>query len=142
VDVLAHVAVRALRERALRTEVVRLRSVLERGTSAESLVAKSPAMRQALDLAARAARSKAPVLLTGESGTGKSRLARFIHDSGDRAAKPFVQINCAALPAALLEAELFGVRRGAFTGADTLCRTGAGDLAGPGTRGAFELCHA
>lgn len=117
VDVLAHVAERALRERALRTEVVRLRRAIDDRGTAESLVARSAAMRQALDLAARAARGKAPVLLTGESGTGKSRLARFIHDHSERAAMPFVQINCAALPAALLEAELFGVRRGAFTGA-------------------------
>jgi DNA-binding NtrC family response regulator len=106
---------RALRERTMRREIVRLRREL--GDDRGNLVAASPAMRKVLDLARRAARSTASVLITGESGTGKGALARWIHEQGGRAAGPFVQVNCAALPSGLVEAELFGVRRGAFTDA-------------------------
>jgi DNA-binding NtrC family response regulator len=106
---------RALRERTMRREIVRLRREL--GDDRGSLVAGSPVMHKVLDLARRAARSTANVLITGESGTGKGALARWIHDHGARAAGPFVQVNCAALPSGLVEAELFGVRRGAFTDA-------------------------
>lgn len=98
---------RALRERAMRREIVRLRS----RTVAELpplLVARSGAMQRAVDLARRAARSEATVLLSGESGVGKGQFARFIHEQGARAAKPFVHVACSALPAALAEGELFG----------------------------------
>ncbi len=81
------------------------------------LVAESPAMQRAVSLARRAAATDAVVLITGESGVGKGALARAIHDWSARAAAPFIQLNCAALPAALVESELFGVRRGAFTDA-------------------------
>ncbi|PZR08690.1 MAG: sigma-54-dependent Fis family transcriptional regulator [Archangium gephyra] len=107
---------RALRERMLRREVVRLREAATR-EAPHGLAARSPAMQQALDLATRAARSQLPVLITGESGVGKGALARFIHDSSGHAGGRFVQLNCAALPTGLAEAELFGVRRGAFTDA-------------------------
>ena len=83
----------------------------------ETLVARSPAMRRVLDLARRAAASDATVLVTGESGTGKERLARFIHATSPRRDGAFVAIDCGALPDTLLESELFGHRRGAFTGA-------------------------
>jgi DNA-binding NtrC family response regulator len=106
---------RALRERTMRREIVRLRREL--GDDRGNLVATSPAMTKALDLARRAARSSANVLITGESGSGKGALARWIHDRGPRADGPFVHVNCAALPSGLVEAELFGVRRGAFTDA-------------------------
>jgi DNA-binding NtrC family response regulator len=106
---------RALRERTMRREIVRLRREL--GDDRGNLVAGSPAMVKVLDLARRAARSTASVLVTGESGSGKGALARWIHDHGPRAAGPFVHVNCAALPSGLVEAELFGVRRGAYTDA-------------------------
>ncbi|HVV85134.1 MAG TPA: sigma-54 dependent transcriptional regulator, partial [Kofleriaceae bacterium] len=107
---------RALRERTMRREIVRLRRDLGEGDE-QPLVARSPAMARVLELARRAARSDATVLVTGESGVGKGALARWIHERSRRRDGPLVQINCAALPAALVEAELFGVRRGAFTDA-------------------------
>ncbi len=85
------------------------------GTS--ELVAKSPAIRRLLELADRAAPTDATVLITGESGTGKERLARYIHDRSKRRQGPFLAIDCGALPESLLESELFGHRKGAFTGA-------------------------
>src|SRR5262249_54454150 len=78
---------------------------------------REPAMRQALDVAFRVAPSEATVLLRGESGTGKGVLARAIHDRSPRAAGPFVTVHCPSLSADLLESELFGHARGAFTGA-------------------------
>jgi DNA-binding NtrC family response regulator len=106
---------RALRERTMRREIVRLRREL--GDDRGQLIATSPAMQKVLDIARRAARSTASVLVTGESGSGKGALARWIHDRGARSDGPFVHVNCAALPSGLVEAELFGVRRGAFTDA-------------------------
>ncbi|HYX42054.1 MAG TPA: sigma 54-interacting transcriptional regulator, partial [Pyrinomonadaceae bacterium] len=81
------------------------------------LIAQSAAMREAVRLAGRVAETDANVLVTGESGAGKDALALFIHRQSRRASQPFVKIDCASLPRELLEAELFGYERGAFTGA-------------------------
>jgi DNA-binding NtrC family response regulator len=115
-DTLVLAIERALRERTMRRELVRLRRDLGEDGGA-GLVARSPAMAQVLDVARRAARSDATVLITGESGVGKGALARWIHERSARRDGPLVHVNCAALPGGLVEAELFGVRRGAFTDA-------------------------
>jgi DNA-binding NtrC family response regulator len=115
-EVLVLAIKRALRERQMRREIVRLRAAALRDVPT-GIAARSAGMQQSLELARRAARSHLPVLITGESGVGKGALARFVHDSSARSAGRLVQLNCAALPAGLAEAELFGVRRGAFTDA-------------------------
>jgi DNA-binding NtrC family response regulator len=81
------------------------------------IVGQSPALRRVLDIATQAAPSSATVLILGESGTGKELIARYIHSKSGRASGPFVAVNCAAIPETILEAELFGHERGAFTGA-------------------------
>jgi DNA-binding NtrC family response regulator len=97
-----------------------------------AIVGRSPELLRALNRARAAASSDADVLIEAESGTGKELLARFIHDSSDRCGKPFVAVNCAAVPEALLESELFGHGRGAFTGA-VASRPGKFELADGGT---------
>lgn len=115
-ETLLHTIERVLRERSLAREVARLQSESLARDTKGGLVARSEAMRRVLELAERAARADTPVLLTGESGTGKSVVARFIHESSGRTGE-FVELNCASLPANLVESELFGVKRGAFTDA-------------------------
>ena len=107
---------------------------------AERLIGSSPAMRALRRRLARVARSEATVLLTGESGTGKELCAEAIHAASPRAAGPFVPVNCGAIPAELIEAELFGHRRGAFTGA-VADRAGAAQAASGGTLFLDELCE-
>ncbi|MCG8564143.1 MAG: sigma 54-interacting transcriptional regulator, partial [Desulfobacterales bacterium] len=98
------------------------------------IVAQSRAMQQTLHLALKLARIDASnILIQGESGTGKGLLAKFIHTNGIRGDKPFIQINCAALPENLLEAELFGYEKGAFTGARESGKAGLFELASQGT---------
>ncbi len=98
------------------------------------IVAKTPSMKQAVHLALKLARIGASnILLQGESGTGKGLLAKFIHKHSLRSGKPFIQINCAALPENLLEAELFGYEKGAFTGARETGKAGLFELAAGGT---------
>jgi len=107
---------RAFKDRQLHREIVRVAKD-DRDVIPGGLVAESPNMQRILQLAGRAAQINSPVLLTGESGVGKGALARFIHDHSPRANGPFLQINCAALPFTLVESELFGVRKGAYTDA-------------------------
>ena len=103
---------------SLRQEVSRLREEVNISRRYREIIAKSPAMTRALEVAAKVARHKSPVLVTGESGTGKELVARLIHDESERAKHAFVPVNCGAIPENLLESELFGYTRGAFTGAD------------------------
>ncbi|MDY0002891.1 MAG: sigma-54-dependent Fis family transcriptional regulator [Polyangia bacterium] len=98
----------------------------------QGIVAKSPAMARVLDLARRVAKVDSTVLITGESGSGKERIARLVHDESTRAAGPFIAINCGAITETLLESELFGHARGAFTGA-THDRPGLFEAANHGT---------
>ena len=108
---------RALAHRALALENEQLRRAVDRSGSLGELIGKSPAMREIFALIKRIAHGRSSVLITGESGTGKEVVARAIHFHGDRSEKAFVPINCTAIPEGLLESELFGHVRGAFTGA-------------------------
>jgi transcriptional regulator with PAS, ATPase and Fis domain len=104
------------------------------------LIARSDLMREVLRLAERVAATDSTVLISGESGTGKDTLAAWIHDRSARSAREFVKIDCAALPAELIEAELFGYERGAFTGA-TEGRPGRFEAAHKGTLLLDEIAH-
>lgn len=107
---------KAFERRALTEENARLRAQVDR-QHPKDLLGRSAAMRKVLDIAERVAAGRSTILITGESGTGKERIARFVHESSDRKDKPFLVMNCGAIPEALLESELFGHERGAFTGA-------------------------
>jgi DNA-binding NtrC family response regulator len=109
---------KALGERALRSEVVRLREEVNRRDRLDNLIGRSPAMQEVFGLIRRMANSQASVLVTGDSGTGKELVARAIHAHGPRKARPFVAMNCAAIPETLLESELFGYARGAHSTAN------------------------
>ncbi|MBL0089837.1 MAG: sigma 54-interacting transcriptional regulator [Ideonella sp.] len=102
---------------ALSQQVEALTSTIEPSARGGMLVGASKAFRSAHELLQRAANTQVTVLLTGETGVGKERFARALHEMSDRAQAPFVAVNCAALPSELIEAELFGVEKGAYTGA-------------------------
>ena len=120
---------RAVEHAALRREVERLEAVVQDARGFEDLVGASPVMTRLYDLLERAADSDASVLVTGESGTGKELVAEALHRRSRRAGGPFVAVNCAAVPDPLLESELFGHEKGAFTDARTT------------RRGLFEEAH-
>lgn len=106
-----------LRKKSLQEEVKHLRLQLPQYGESGDFVSTSPKIAQIKEIARQVAATDVPVLILGESGVGKEVLARFIHFHAGRADKPFVKVNCAALPHDLLESELFGYERGAFTGA-------------------------
>ena len=108
---------RALQQRALEDENRRLRRAVDRTSAFGDLIGTSPAMQEIFALIRKIAHGRSSVLITGESGTGKEVVARTLHFHGSRADKPFIPINCTAIPEGLLESELFGHVRGAFTGA-------------------------
>jgi len=110
---------KALENRLLKKEVVRLKKEVESRYHFHQLIGKSPSMQKIYDLIQRISDSSGNVLITGESGTGKELVAKAIHYNGVRKEGPFVAVNCAAIPETLLESELFGYKRGAFTDAKT-----------------------
>jgi two-component system NtrC family response regulator len=131
-DELEVIVGRHLERRHLASENRELRQQLQSRYRLEGLETSNPKMAQAINLAARAAASRATILIRGSSGTGKELLARAIHYASPRAKRPLVAVNVAALPETLLESELFGHERGAFTGADREHR-GRFELANGGT---------
>ena len=132
VDQLRVAVERALRHRGLQVENRNLRQQLKQTLGLENVVGRSPAMTQVFELVKKAARSEANILVLGESGTGKELIARAIHANSPRASGPFVPVDCASLPEQLLESELFGHEKGAFTGA-VRTKTGLVEAAHRGT---------
>ena len=117
IDQLRVAVERALGQRQLALENLRLREQLQETYAFENIVGRSSAMAQVFELVRKAARSEASILIIGESGTGKELIARAIHANSPRAAEAFVAVDCASLPENLLESELFGHEKGSFTGA-------------------------
>ncbi len=119
IDELILTVKKALENRLLKKEVVRLKKEVESRYHFHHLIGKSPLMQKIYDLIERIRESSGNVLITGESGTGKELVAKAIHYSGLRKEGPFIAVNCAAIPEPLLESELFGYKKGAFTDAKT-----------------------
>ena len=120
------------KSRRNQTAVERRKGLLERSFVFEGVFGESPKLLDALEIAEKAAPTELPVLIDGESGTGKELVAKVIHANGSRADKPYISVNCGAIPDNLLESELFGHKRGAFTGA-TSDRRGKFETADKGT---------
>jgi DNA-binding NtrC family response regulator len=129
---LSHVVAQALAQQRLREENLRLRGTIDEMAGEQQIVGQSPAMRKVLELIEHVAKTEATVLILGESGTGKELVARAIHAASKRRYAPLVAVNCGGLPDSLLEGELFGHEKGAFTGADEP-RKGKIELADGGT---------
>ncbi len=129
---LTEIVAKAAEKKALRRENSALREVITRRDGLPQIVGESPEVRDVLSMIARVAASDRPVLIHGESGTGKELVARTVHLRSRRAARPFVSVNCGALPDTLLETELFGHKRGAFSGA-VASRVGLFEAADGGT---------
>jgi formate hydrogenlyase transcriptional activator len=119
-------------EERIRNENIALREEIDRSSMFEEIVGSSAALRRVLGLVERVAKTDSTVLITGETGTGKELIARAIHKKSRRAARAFVRVNCAAIPASLIASELFGHEKGAFTGA-LQRRLGRFELANGGT---------
>ena len=132
IEELKSVIRRALAHRTLEAEKRQLEINVSEGCHFGKLVGLSPQMLKAYDLIRRAARTPTNILITGESGTGKELVARAIHENSPRASQPFVTINCGGMPEQLIESELFGHKKGAYTGA-TADKSGLFDLANQGT---------
>ncbi|MYC70388.1 MAG: sigma-54-dependent Fis family transcriptional regulator [Gemmatimonadetes bacterium] len=139
-DVLDRIVDRALEQRHRISENELLREQVGERVSFGGIMGCSPAIEEALNVVARAAPSRATVLLRGESGTGKELMARAVHEASPRADHPFVAVNCAALNKGLIESELFGHEKGAFTGADAR-RVGRFEQADGGTLFLDELAE-
>jgi len=123
---------KAIERKQLLSENARLRELVQEQHTFQGIITSSPLMQESLSIAGRAAESKATVLILGESGTGKELVAKAIHLAGPRRDKPFVAVNMAALPEQLLESEMFGHEKGAFTGAEKF-RQGRFEMAHSGT---------
>jgi DNA-binding NtrC family response regulator len=132
VDQLQISADRALRQRRLAVENRHLREQLQETYGLEQIIGRSPAMARVFELVKKAARSEANILVLGESGTGKELIARAVHANSPRARRAFVPVDCASLPENLLESELFGHEKGAFTGAER-AKPGLMEVAHQGT---------
>ena len=131
-DELSHLVRRALERRRLKDENVQLKETIDDLVGSDTIVGESPAIEKVLELVRHVARTDATVLIRGESGTGKELIARAIHANSPRRYFPIVPVNCGALPETLLESELFGHERGAFTGAQYR-RKGKIEMADGGT---------
>ncbi|HUG40757.1 MAG TPA: sigma-54 dependent transcriptional regulator [Longimicrobiales bacterium] len=131
-DELSHLVRRALEHRRLREENLQLREAIDTFVGGDSIVGDSPPMTKVIELVEHVARTDATVLIRGESGTGKELIARAIHANSARRYAPIVAVNCGGLPETLLESELFGHEKGAFTGAQYQ-RKGRLEMADGGT---------
>ena len=131
-DELLLVVAKTLERTDLRRQNRQLRELVSESVSLGNIVGNAPAMRAVFDVTQRAIPVRSTVLIQGESGTGKELIARHIHFEGPRKDKPFIVVNCAAIPDTLVESELFGHEKGAFTGADS-ARQGKFEIADGGT---------
>lgn len=132
-DFIRYTVKRALDNLRLKKEVDELKAAYRENIKMPEIVSESPQMKSVLSLANEYARSDSTVLITGETGTGKSLLAEYIHRTSDRFNKPFIPLNCPAIPAELIESELFGYESGAFTGARQRGKKGLIEQADGGT---------